>query len=610
MTKRDVLKKYFGHDFFRPGQEEIVDNLLSGRDVLGVMPTGAGKSVCYQVPAMLMDGITIVVSPLISLMKDQVRALAEAGVPCAYINSSLHYLELREVYHNARNGAYKIIYVAPERLGTDEFMSLAESVKISMVTVDEAHCVSQWGQDFRPGYLKIVDFIQALSYRPVVGAFTATATKSVRRDVAEILRLNNPFVIVTGFDRKNLYFEVKRPKAKDKFNELVYFLSRPNMAGKSGIVYAISRKGVESLCDELCKRGFSATGYHAGLEPEERQKNQDDFLFDRKTVMVATNAFGMGIDKSNVSFVVHYNMPKNLESYYQEAGRAGRDGEPADCILLYTPGDVRTNKFMIENSEENTELSEEMRERIRERDLERLKQMTFYCTTDDCLRGFILKYFGESAEMNCGHCSNCNTNFEMVDITEDAQKIISCVMRIVKRRQSYGKNMIADVLAGSKSEKVLNRHLDNLSTYGILGNYTKPKIVRIIEYLIKCGYLMIDEDNYNVVLPCRKANKILFNGERLSMRLPKERLTREKKSIASAETDEVLFARLKELRKQLAIKQSVPAYVIFSDASLRDMCEKLPETMEEFSDVSGVGAAKLSQYGKLFVDLINEYKSQ
>lgn len=610
MTKHDVLKKYFGHDFFRPGQEEIVDNILSGRDVLGIMPTGAGKSVCYQVPAMLMDGITIVVSPLISLMKDQVGALAEAGVPCAYINSSLHYLELREVYHNARNGAYKIIYVAPERLGTDEFMSFAESVKISMVTVDEAHCVSQWGQDFRPGYLKIVDFIQALSYRPVVGAFTATATKSVRRDVAGILRLNNPFVIVTGFDRKNLYFEVKRPKAKDKFNELVYFLSRPNMAGKSGIVYAISRKGVENLCDELCKRGFSATRYHAGLEPEERQRNQDDFLFDRKTVMVATNAFGMGIDKSNVSFVVHYNMPKNLESYYQEAGRAGRDGEPADCILLYTPGDVRTNKFMIENGEENAELSEEMRERIRERDLERLKQMTFYSTTDDCLRGFILKYFGESAEMNCDHCSNCNTNFETVDITEDAQKIISCVMRIVKRRQSYGKNMIADVLAGSKSEKVLNRRLDNLSTYGILGNYTKPKIVRIIEYLIKCGYLMIDEDNYNVVLPCRKANQILFGGERLYMRLPKERLTREKKSNVSTETDEVLFARLKELRKQLAIKQSVPAYVIFSDASLRDMCEKLPETIEEFSDVSGVGAAKLTRYGKLFVDLINEYKSQ
>ena len=608
MTKHDILKRCFGHDAFRPGQVEIIDSILSGRDAFGIMPTGAGKSVCYQVPAMLLPGITIVISPLISLMKDQVETLIQSGVPCAYINSSLEYGELRRVYRSAENGEYKIIYAAPERLCTDDFIRFAENINISMVTVDEAHCVSQWGQDFRPGYLKIVEFIKRLSYRPIVSAFTATATEEVRRDVIKLLELKSPYVAVTGFDRKNLYFETKQLKAKDKLNELVYFLNQRGK-DKSGIVYAISRKNVESVCEALCERGFAATRYHAGLDPEERRQNQEDFLYDRKTVMVATNAFGMGIDKSNVGFVVHYNMPKNIESYYQEAGRAGRDGSPADCVLLYAPGDVRTNKFLIDNNEENEELTEEERELIRRRDYERLKQMTFYATTDECLRRFILRYFGESAPTECGGCSNCLENFETRDVTEPSQMILSCVVRMIKRGTPYGRVMIADVLAGSENEKLISRGLASLSTYGLLKEYKKTQIFQIIDHLIANGYLKIDDDNYGVVMPCRKAKALLMGEERLTMRMPKPKIRPEPKKKMDADVDENLMAELKALRLELAKKQSVPAYVVFSDASLREMCTAMLETIDEFSGISGVGVAKLKRYGAVFVDLISQYKN-
>ena len=605
MTKHDILKQYFGHDSFRDGQEDLIDNIISGRDVLGIMPTGAGKSVCYQVPAMLLNGITVVISPLISLMKDQVRALVESGIPAAYINSSLSFGQLREVFRRASAGAYKIIYVAPERLTTDGFLAFAENTKISMVTVDEAHCVSQWGQDFRPSYLKIVEFIELLSYRPIISAFTATATKQVAKDISRILKLDNPYEVVTGFDRRNLYFEVIKPK--HKFETLVDILNRDANRGKSGIIYCISRKLVEDVCSDLCERGFSATRYHAGLEAEERRRNQDDFLFDRKTVMVATNAFGMGIDKSNVSFVVHYNMPKDIESYYQEAGRAGRDGEPAQCTLLYSPKDVRTNKWLIENSEENEELSEEMRENIRKKDLERLKMMTFYCTTYDCLRGFILKYFGERSPQSCNHCSNCDTNFENVDVTIEAQKIISCVLRLRQRGRTFGKNMIIDILRGSKNEKVLSWGLDSLSTYGIMSDTPARRIHTIFDYLIDRGCLSVDEDHYNTIRTENSARDILFGGKSLTMRMPKEKIPKiPDKPEEYSEVNEKLMARLKEVRMTQAKRRGVPAYVIFTDATLRDMCRIMPASEREFLEVSGVGEEKLRRYGEIF---INEIKS-
>ena len=423
----EILRSYFGHEEFRQGQRELINNILLGKDVLGVMPTGAGKSICYQIPALMLDGITLVVSPLISLMKDQVNALIQIGIKAAYIHSSLSYEECDQVYYKAKQGAYKIIYIAPERLGADSFLQFVESVKIDMVTVDEAHCVSQWGQDFRPSYLRIIDFINRLSYRPIVSAFTASATEEIRNDIVKMLSLKEPFKITTGFDRKNLYFEVRHPNKK--MAALLDIVKKNK--DKSGIVYCSTRKNVEKVCLKLEKAGFSATRYYVGLGDQERHSNQDDFLFDRKNIMVATNAFGMGIDKSNVSFVVHYNMPKNIESYYQEAGRAGRDGEPAQCILLYSGQNVRTNQFLIENSrEQNEDMDQALLETIIAKDKERLKIMTFYSTTTDCLRGYILSYFGENGTSYCGDCSNCNTYFETVDVTVETQKILSCVYRV------------------------------------------------------------------------------------------------------------------------------------------------------------------------------------
>lgn len=606
MTKHEILKQYFGHSEFREGQEELIDNILRGRDVLGIMPTGAGKSMCYQVPAMLMDGVTIVISPLISLMKDQVGALIESGVPCAYINSSLSFGQLSEVFRRANNNMYKLIYVAPERLMTDSFISFAENTKISMVTVDESHCVSQWGQDFRPSYLKIVDFIKTLSYRPIISAFTATATETVSQDISDILELEEPFKLVTGFDRKNLYFEVINPRPSKKFETLIDVLNRDINRDKSGIIYCLSRKSVEEVCEELNMRSITATRYHAGLSPEERQENQDDFLYDRKRVMVATNAFGMGIDKSNVSFVVHYNMPKNIESYYQEAGRAGRDGELAQCTVLYTPSDYRVNKFLIDNSDENEELSGEVRDQIREQDLERLKMMTYYCKTKDCLRGFILKYFGEKVPSNCDYCSNCNTNFEIVDVTVEAQKILSCVYRVLRRGKSFGKVMIANVLSGSKDERVLQHNLDTLPTYGIMTDSTTMRIRNIIDCLIEDEYLSVDEENFNVIRPTEKANDVLYSKKKISAKLKKE-IVPKTFGIRNKDIDTELFTRLKNVRKKLANRQSVPAFVVFSDASLRNMCELLPVKENEFLNVSGVGEAKLKKYGKEFIAEISAY---
>lgn len=594
--KLSVLKDYFGHDSFRDGQEQIVDALLDGRDALCIMPTGAGKSMCYQIPALLFDGVTIVVSPLISLMKDQVGSLVQSGVPAAYINSSLSYPQFLRVLSNVEHGKYKIIYVAPERLLTDGFLDTCKKIKISMVAVDEAHCVSQWGQDFRPSYLKIVSFIKSLANRPIVGAFTATATNDVKEDIKKILRLENPFEITTGFDRPNLFFGVIKSSSKD---EKLIDLIRER-GDRSGIVYCATRKNVESVCELLCDNGFSATRYHAGLDEYERRKNQEDFVFDRKNIMVATNAFGMGIDKSNVTYVIHYNMPKNIESYYQEAGRAGRDGGEADCILLYSPKDVRLNRFMIENSEGNDELTIEENEQIRERDFERLKHMTFYSTTNDCLRGFILRYFGGDKKAYCGKCSNCLSVHKLVDVTIDAQKIMSCIARTGQR---YGKTVICDVLKGSKSEKILKAELNNQSTYGIMKEVTARHIFGTIDFLAEKEYISADNET-EVLKLLPKSRDVLFGRERLVMKKVEnsEKVVKTHRPEVPVNSD--LLDALKALRKSIASKKSVPAYVIFSDATLIDMCKKCPETPDEMLEVSGVGRTKLEKFGKEFLEVI------
>lgn len=598
--KLSVLKDYFGHDSFRDGQEQIVDALLDGRDALCIMPTGAGKSMCYQIPALLFDGVTIVVSPLISLMKDQVGSLVQSGVPAAYINSSLSYPQFLRVLSNVEHGKYKIIYVAPERLLTDGFLDTCKKIKISMVAVDEAHCVSQWGQDFRPSYLKIISFVESLANRPIVGAFTATATNDVKEDIKKILRLENPFEITTGFDRPNLFFGVIKSSSKD---EKLIDLIRER-GDRSGIVYCATRKNVESVCELLCDNGFSAARYHAGLDEYERRKNQEDFVFDRKNIMVATNAFGMGIDKSNVTYVIHYNMPKNIESYYQEAGRAGRDGGEADCILLYSPKDVRLNRFMIENSEGNDELTIEENEQIRERDFERLKYMTFYGTTNDCLRGFILRYFGGEKKAYCGKCSNCLSVHKLVDVTIDAQKIMSCIARTGQR---YGKTVICDVLKGSKSEKILKAELNNQSTYGIMKEVTARHIFGTIDFLAEKEYISSDNET-EVLKLLPKSRDVLFGRERLVMKKVEnsEKVVKTHRPEVPVNSD--LLDALKALRKGIASKKSVPAYVIFTDATLIDMCKKCPETPDEMLEVSGVGRTKLEKFGKQFLEEIAKFR--
>ena len=600
--KLSVLKEYFGHDSFREGQDRITDSLLGGRDVLGIMPTGAGKSICYQVPALMFDGITIVVSPLISLMKDQVSALVQSGVAAAYINSSLTHAQYLKVLQNTESGKYKIIYVAPERLCAPAFLGICRNLNISMVAVDEAHCVSQWGQDFRPSYLKIPDFIDALNSRPVVGAFTATATGAVRDDIKTLLRLVSPLVVTTGFDRPNLFFSVMQPK--NKSIELMKLIKERK--NESGIVYCSTRKAVEEVCELLQKNGFAATRYHAGLDENERRRNQDDFVYDRAPIMVATNAFVMGIDKSNVSFVIHYNMPKNMESYYQEAGRAGRDGRSADCILLYSAKDVRTNQFLINNSEPNPDLTEDEQEEVRRRDRERLKQMTFYCTTHKCLRKFILEYFGDKGPERCEKCSNCLSNHENTDITVDAQKIMSCVARTGQR---YGKKVICDILRGSKNERLISAGLSRQSTYGIMADYGEKRLRDIIDHLCENGYMTAQGDEYPILKLAPKSHGVLTGQETLRMMLeiPQKKKAAAAKDAPLPPANEKLLAALKDLRKSLAMRQSIPAYVVFTDATLIDMCRLKPKTQEEFMEVSGVGQAKSQRYGEVFLAVIAEF---
>lgn len=596
-TPEDILKEYFGHSAFRGRQKELVDALLEGRDVLGVMPTGAGKSVCYQVPALLVPGLTLVISPLISLMKDQVQALEQAGIPAACLNSTMPADAQRTVFARACRGELRLLYAAPERL--PGLQNLFERVPLAFVAVDEAHCISQWGQDFRPSYGKITDFLAAVPERPPVGAFTATATDAVRQDIVRLLGLRDPLVCVSGFDRPNLTFMTEKPR--DKREHLVTLL-RERM-GQSGIVYCATRKAVDELAELLTARGFATGRYHAGLDADERRENQDDFLFDRIQIMVATNAFGMGIDKSNVSFVIHYNLPQNLESYYQEAGRAGRDGSPADCILLYSPGDVRTCEFLIEHGHDNEELDERTRHLLIERDRERLRQMVFYATTTDCLRRFILKYFGEQAPLSCGNCSNCLTNFELVDATLEAQKIVSCVFRLAQRGRTVGKSAIADILHGADNARIRQNDFASLSTYGIMRADSMKHIRDLLDRLIEEGYLISTGGEYPVVKLCAKSDDIIRRRLPFAVKLPRDKRKQDGRKI----TESSLYEALRALRAEIAAQEKVPADVVFSNATLQDMCARRPITPGELLEVSGVGRAKADKYGDAFLACIKKH---
>jgi ATP-dependent DNA helicase RecQ len=608
--KYQILKKYYGYDCFRDGQETVIDAILEGKDVLGIMPTGAGKSICYQIPALMMGGITLVISPLISLMKDQVSALNQAGVHAAYLNSSLTTKQYFLALDYAKAGRYPIIYVAPERLTTEVFLDFAMQADIKMIAVDEAHCVSQWGQDFRPSYLKIMEFVKRLPKRPIISAFTATATREVRDDIIKILQLNHPMTLTTGFDRANLYFAVQKPK--DRYATMVNFIERHQ--NESGIVYCLTRKTVEEVCERLLKDGFAVTRYHAGLSDDERHRNQEDFIYDKAPIMVATNAFGMGIDKSNVRYVIHYNMPKNMESYYQEAGRAGRDGESAECVLFYNGQDVVTNQFLIDNNHDNDELDDETRELVRERDRERLKQMTYYCFTNNCLRDYILRYFGEYGANYCGNCQNCLSQFETVEVTEEARCIVGCVKSCGQR---YGMNVIIDTVHGADTAKIRQYDMTENPFYGKCNKVPTYKLRQIFNYLILENYLVLTNDTYSIVNLTPKSAEVYGEGVAVLMKMAKEeekptKLKKEKsklKGIAKTslnESDENLFEKLRVLRLKIAREGGVPPYLIFSDKTLVNMCMAKPATREEMLAISGVGAYKMEKYGEAFLDLINE----
>lgn len=619
MDKFQILKQYFGYDCFREGQESLITSIVNGQDTLGIMPTGAGKSICYQVPAMMMDGITLVISPLISLMNDQVRALKEVGIAAAYLNSSLTVNQYYKALENAQNGKYRLIYAAPERLLTDSFLDFAKSAHISMVTVDEAHCISQWGQDFRPSYLKIVDFLNSLSRRPVVSAFTATATQTVREDIEKMLELKNPHVVVTGFDRYNLYYEVQHPK--NKMEALLAYVKRHEE--ESGIVYCATRKLVEEVCEVLCRKGYAATRYHAGLSEKEREENQQDFIYDAKPIMVATNAFGMGIDKSNVRYVVHYNMPKNLESYYQEAGRAGRDGEPAECLLLYHGQDVVINQMFIDHSQRE-ELDFKTAKRIRQQDEKRLKQMTYYCLTKDCLREYVLRYFGEQSQHYCGNCSNCLKEYEEVDVSDIARSLIGCVSECGGR---YGISTIVDVLRGADNQKVSRGGLKQNSYYGALASLSIHRIRTVAHQLILDGYLITTDGKYPLLQMTRLGKLFLYDVEGfITMKMAKEEYepkhstektserkyteskNRTKKQAASIKGEKKqLFESLRKVRLRLAKENRVPPYIIFSDKTLKDMCNRLPQSEDELLLVNGVGQVKCQKYGRAFIEAIKEF---
>lgn len=604
-TPKEVLKAVFGYDSFRQGQESVINAVLDGRDILAVMPTGAGKSLCYQVPAMLLSGITLVISPLISLMQDQVKALNEAGVDAAFINSSLSEKEMHDTFKNASKGQYKIIYVAPERLMSEGFVRLAKGVEISMITVDEAHCISQWGQDFRPSYMDIAEFINILDKRPIISAFTATATQNVREDIICSLGLSDPYFLVTGFDRENLFFQVDKPQNKERF--ILDFIERHR--GESGIIYCATRKNVDSLYTLLRKQHISVGKYHAGMSNEERKQMQNDFVFDYTSIVIATNAFGMGIDKSNVRFVIHYNMPSSMENYYQEAGRAGRDGLNSECILLFSPQDIIINRFLLEHKDfSDVDPIDAMT--IRERDIKRLQIMEGYCYTTECLRNYILKYFGEDPKKPCDDCGNCLRQFETLDMTDEAKKIINC---IYESRGRYGKNIIMDTVLGAKTARLTEIGATEYKSYGVLESSNKNLLRRLIEELLLEGY--IDTGEYQV-LKLGDISRLKNTETKVLVKITDEdKITKRKEKPKSNKKgmDSItskgfkLFDKLKELRLEIARAEKIPPYIVFNDKTLIDMCAKMPTTKSDMLNVSGVGENKYGKYGERFIAVIKEY---
>ena len=608
MNSIETLKYYFGYDSFRDGQENIINAILSGRDILAIMPTGAGKSICYQVPALMLPGITIVISPLISLMQDQVKSLNEAGIHAAYINSSLSENQISKALSLAAQGHYKIIYVAPERLESSEFIWFAMNVEISMVTVDESHCISQWGQDFRPSYLKIVSFIEQLKKRPIVSAFTATATEEVKDDILCTLGLNNPVTVITGFDRANLYYRVEHIKRKNDFIT-DYVKQHKN---ESGIIYCATRKNVDAVYELLFKNGVSVARYHAGMSNADRKNSQDDFIYDRASVIVATNAFGMGIDKSNVRYVIHYNMPQSMENYYQEAGRAGRDGEPSQCILLFSTQDIMINRLLLENKD-FSEISDEDAELVRERDAHRLRVMEMYCRGTGCLRNYILNYFGETTDTQCDNCGNCHRDYKEQDMTAQAKWVINCV---AETRGRYGLNIVLGTLMGANRARIRELGTNNYKSYGALKEYTEDEIRDLIMLLIDDGYLIQTEGRYSVIKIGNGIERLRDDSNRIVVRRYDEKEPERKKQTGAKrkKTDELtsegydLFEKLRALRLEIAREESMPPYIIFSDKTLIDMCVKKPANKEEMLNVSGVGEHKFAKYGERFIEAICKIK--
>lgn len=604
----ETLKTYFGYDTFREGQEKIVEAILTNRDVLAIMPTGAGKSICYQIPALILPGITLVISPLISLMQDQVKALNDAGIHAAFINSSLTENQISKALYLAASGRYKIIYVAPERLENYEFLEFARNVEISMVTVDEAHCISQWGQDFRPSYLKIVEFIKNLPKRPIVSAFTATATEEVKNDILCTLSLADPEVVITGFDRKNLYYSVENIRRKDEFI-MEYIEKHPT---ESGIIYCATRKNVDNLFELLFKRGVPVTRYHAGLTNETRKKNQDDFIYDRTPVIIATNAFGMGIDKSNVRYVIHYNMPQSMENYYQEAGRAGRDGENSQCILLFSLQDVMIDRMLLDNKD-FSDVDEEDEYLIRQRDIRRLQTMEGYCKTTGCLRNYILEYFGEKTSGPCDNCGNCHREYHEVDMTAEAKWVVNCV---AETRGRYGLTIVLGTLMGAKRARLRELRTDQYKSYGALSGHSEAELRTLISQMTEMGYLYQTQEKYSV-LKLGNITPLKDENIRVIMRTYEEKEPDKKKKTQKAvrkrSTDTLtsagydLFEILRKLRLEIAKEESMPPYIIFSDKTLIDMCVKKPSDEEEMLNVSGVGTNKLKKYGQRFLQEIQKF---
>ena len=604
----ETLKTYFGYDTFREGQEKIVEAILTNRDVLAIMPTGAGKSICYQIPALILPGITLVISPLISLMQDQVKALNDAGIHAAFINSSLTENQISKALYLAASGRYKIIYVAPERLENYEFLEFARNVEISMVTVDEAHCISQWGQDFRPSYLKIVEFIKNLPKRPIVSAFTATATEEVKNDILCTLSLEDPEVVITGFDRKNLYYSVENIRRKDEFI-MEYIEKHPT---ESGIIYCATRKNVDNLFELLFKRGVPVTRYHAGLTNETRKKNQDDFIYDRTPVIIATNAFGMGIDKSNVRYVIHYNMPQSMENYYQEAGRAGRDGGNSQCILLFSLQDVMIDRMLLDNKD-FSDVDEEDEYLIRQRDIRRLQTMEGYCKTTGCLRNYILEYFGEKTSGPCDNCGNCHREYHEVDMTAEAKWVVNCV---AETRGRYGLTIVLGTLMGAKRARLRELRTDQYKSYGALSGHSEAELRTLISQMTEMGYLYQTQEKYSV-LKLGNLTPLKDENIRVIMRTYEEKEPEKKKKIQKTvrkrSTDALtsagydLFEVLRKLRLEIAKEESMPPYIIFSDKTLIDMCVKKPSDEEEMLNVSGVGANKLKKYGQRFLQEIQKF---